>query len=140
MNFRASVYNPDKTEITEFHSIEKKAIFELFENTTWSIIPTNLNSLKLDPIYVSTSLEIENKHHKTGILIIATSDTEWQIYFKRPKIVKIRWGLSHKMDSEFLNDIIGQTTNDVLTCIEALLNEDFLFLEAKIIGNPQTSF
>ena len=90
MSFRASIYHPNKTEITEFHSIEKKAIFELFENTTWSIIPTNLNSLKLDPIYVSTSLEIENKHLKTGILIIATSDIEWQIYFKRPKIVKIR--------------------------------------------------
>lgn len=47
-------------------------------------------------------------------------------------MVKKFFGLSEKMDNNYLTDVTGQTIDDVRTCLEALIKNDLNFLEQKI--------
>ena len=132
MNFRASFCDPFKSDIIEMGAIEKDKIMETFEKIPWNKLLDEMKMKKENEIHYSPSLEIENKDNKNGLSVSAVDGKEWYIFFKRPKMVKKFFGLSEKMNNDYLTDITGQTENDVKECLTALINNDLEFLESKI--------
>lgn len=132
MNFRASFCDPFKPDIIELGDIEKEKIIETFEKIPWNKLLDEMKLKKESEIYYSPSLEIENKENKNGLSVSAVDGKEWYIFYKRPKMVKKFFGLTEKMDKNYLTDVKGQTEDDVKECLIALINNDLEFLEKKI--------
>lgn len=132
MNFRASFCDPFKPDIIEIGKIEREKILETFHKIPWLDYLAKMKTAKQKEIFYSPSLEIENSNNKNGISVSAINETEWYIFFKRPKLVKRFFGLTEKMDNNYLTDIQGQTEKDVTDCLNALINNDLEFLENKI--------
>jgi hypothetical protein len=132
MNFRASFCDPFKKDIIELGVIEKDKIMESFEKIPWTKLLEEMKLKNENEIYYSPSLEIENKENKNGLSVSAVDGKEWYIFFKRPKLVKKFFGLTEKMNNDYLTDITGQTESDVRDCLTALINNDLEFLERKI--------
>lgn len=132
MSFRASFCDPFKSEIIELGEIRKDKIMEHFESIPWNEYLEKMKTTKDSDIYYSPSLEIENKENKNGLSVSAVDGKEWYIFFKRPKLVKKFFGLSERMDNNYLTDITGQTIDDVRKCLKALINNDLKYLENKI--------
>ena len=131
MDFRASFCDPFKSEIIELGDFKKEEIIKLFNNIQWEEYLDKMKTVKQIEIHYSPSLEVENKENKNGLSFSAL-DKEWYIFYKRPKLVKRFFGLSEKIDENFTTDITGQTKNDVIICLQALINNDLVFLENKI--------
>lgn len=132
MNFRASFCDPFKPDIIEMGDIEKDKIMETFEKIPWKKLLEEMKLKKENEIYYSPSLEIENKDNKNGLSVSAVDGKEWYIFYKRPKMVKKFFGLTEKMNNDYLTDITGQSENDVKECLTALINNDLEFLERRI--------
>lgn len=132
MNFRASFCDPFKPDIIEMGDIEKDKIMETFEKIPWNKLLDEMKTKKESDIHYSPSLEIENKDNKNGLSVSAVDGKEWYIFFKRPKMVKKFFGLTEKMNNDYLTEITGQSENDVKECLTALINNDLEFLERKI--------
>lgn len=132
MNFRASFCDPFKPDIIELGDIEKEKIIETFEKIPWNKLLDEMKLKKESEIYYSPSLEIENKENKNGLSVSAVDGKEWYIFYKRPKMVKKFFGLTEKIDKNYLTDVKGQTEDDVKVCLIALINNDLEFLEKKI--------
>ena len=132
MSFRASFCDPFKSEIIELGEIKKDKIIERFESIPWNEYLEKMKTANDDDLYYSPSLEIENKENKNGLSVSAVDGKEWYIFFKRPKMVKKFFGLSEKMENNYLTDITGQTIDDVRKCLKALINNDLEYLEEKI--------
>ena len=132
MNFRASFCDPFKPDVIELGDVEAGKVMEMFEKVPWSDYLKKMETAKEDEIYYSPSLEIENKDNRNGLSVSKVDDKEWSIFFKRPKLVKRFFGLTEKMDNNYLTDIWGQTEDDVRNCLEALVRNDLQFLENKI--------
>jgi hypothetical protein len=132
MNFRAAFCDPFKPDIIELGDIEKNKIMETFEKIPWNKLLEEMKLKNENEIYYSPSLEIENKDNKNGLSVSAVDGNEWYIFYKRPKLVKKFFGLTKKMNNDYLTDITGQTEKDVKECLTALINNDLEFLERKI--------
>lgn len=134
MNFRASFCDPFKPDIIELGSILSSDIINKFEEIQWENYLFQMKE-KNKKIYFSPSLEIENKDNRNGLSVSAVGDPgkyEWYIFYKRPKEVKLLFNLITKNNKNYLTDIQGQTKQDVLDCLEALIRNDLEFLENKI--------
>lgn len=132
MNFRASFCDPFEPDITEIGEIEMDKIMQRFENIPWTQFLERMKNANENDIYYSPSLEIENKTNKNGLSVSAIDETEWYIFFKRPKLVKKFFGLSEKINDNYLTHITGQNIDDVRKCLMALINNDLKYLEDKI--------
>lgn len=135
MNFRASFCDPFNPNIIELGNIQKDSIIEKFESINWVDYLQKMAMVKENDIYYSPSLEIENKDTKHGLSISAVGypdNYEFYIFYKRPKKVKIFFGLKEKINDNYLSDKTGQTKQDVLECLNALLRNDTDYLANKI--------
>ncbi len=132
MSFRASFCDPFKSDIIELGEIRKDKIMEYFESIPWSEFLEKMKNTKEKDIHYSPSLEIENKENKNGLSVSTVDGKEWYIFFKRPKMVKKFFGLSEKMDDDYLSDITGLNIVDVRKCLNALIDGDLNFLEEII--------
>ena len=135
MNFRASFCDPFQKEIIELGSISKDSILDKFEKTPWADLLQQMSNAKEDEIHYSPSLEIENKENKHGLVISAVGDPdnfEFYIFYKRPKNVKSFFGLMEKVNENYTTDKTGQTKQDALDCLNALIKNDTEFLASKI--------
>jgi hypothetical protein len=132
MHFRASFCDPFKPDVIELGEIEKDKIIELFENTDWDGYSEKIKKNPTSAIHYSPSLEIENKDNRNGICISAIDETEFYIFFKRPKLRKYLFGFYNHMNTDYLTEIRDQTVEDVKECLIALMNNDLDFLENKI--------
>lgn len=135
MNFRASFCDPFQKDIIELGTISNDSVLDKFEKTPWADILRQMSHAREDEIHYSPSLEIENKDNKHGLAISAVGDPdnfEFYIFYKRPKNVKSFFGLRKKTDENYTTDKTGQTKQDVLDCLNALLKNDTEFLANKI--------
>lgn len=135
MNFRASFCHPLQPHIIELGVIQMEDIVAKFETTPWADYLLQMQGKKEEDIYYSPSLEIENSDTRHGLSISAVGDPEnyeFYIYYKRPKVVKSFFGLSKKLDENYLTEITGQTREDGLECLKALTASDVELLERKI--------
>lgn len=71
--------------------------------------------------------------HALCISAVGTRDDhEFYIFYKRPKKVRSLFGMREKMNNNYMTDAQGQTKQDVLDCLHALMNNDTEFLAGKI--------
>ena len=133
-DFRHSICEPLNPENIEKGFIDKDQIISTFSTFPWNKYLEQLNNAEESEIYHSPTLEIENKKNQNGLTISAVGvpdDYEFYIFFKRPKMRKQFFGLIKKMDNDYLSDLTGQTEEDVLNCLNALINNELEYLESK---------
>jgi hypothetical protein len=133
-NFRASFCDPFKPDIIELGDIEKDEVIQKFENTPWADFLREMETAKEGEIFYSPSLEIENRDTKHGLAISAVGDPnqyEFYISYKRPKSVKTLFG-KEKINEGYTSNKTGQTKQDALDCLNALLRNDTEYLANKI--------
>lgn len=139
MNFKATFCDPFQKDIIQLGYISQNSIIDKFENTPW---PDFLKRMEIagengHKIYFSPSLEIENADTKNGLAISIVGDPgkyEFYIFYKRPKKVKSFFSRKEKTDENYVTQKTGQTKQDVLDCLNALINNDTDYLNNKI-GN-----
>lgn len=105
MNFRGSFCDPFKPDIIELGNIENEKIMEIFNQVPQTEFLAKMKTAKERQFHYSRSLEIENKDNRYGLSVSAVDGTEWYIFFKRPKLAKSFFGLSEKMDQNYLTEI-----------------------------------
>lgn len=132
MKFRASFCDPFKPDVIELGEINQEEIMENFENIPWNDLLEKMRKVDPNEIHYSPSLEIENKTNNNGLSVSAVDETEWYIFFKRPKMVKKWFGLVEKMDQNYLTHVTGQTIEDVKKSLDALIKNDLEYLESRI--------
>lgn len=135
MNFRASFCDPFKPDIIELGDILKDKIIEKFEDIIWADFLKEMDLAKEGEVFYSPSLEIESKDTKHGLAISAVGDPnkyEFYIFYKRPKKVKAFFGLKEKINENYTSEKTGQTKQDALDCLNALLRNDTEYLANKI--------
>ena len=135
MNFRASFCDPFEPDIIELGTIEKDKVIEKFETIPWTDFLRRMESAKEEEINYSPSLEVENSDTRHGLSISAVGDAnkyEFYIFYKRPKKIKIFFGLKEKINDDYTSDITGQTKQDAIDCLNALLRNDTEYLESKM--------
>ena len=135
MTFKATFCDPLQKDIIELGDIQKDSIIDRFEKTPWSEYLQKMDNAKKGEVFYSPSLEIENKETKHGLAISAVGapdNYEFYIFYKRPKKVKTFFGLKEKVDDNYLSDKEGQTKEDVLNCLKALIKNDTEYLANKI--------
>lgn len=135
MSFRASFCDPFKPDIIEMGRIDKDSIIEKFESIDWADYLKRMQTAKDEKIFYSPSLEIENNETKNALSISAVGDPaqyEFYIFYKRPKNVKMFFGLKKRLVQDYLSDKTGQTKQDSLDCLNALIRNDPDYLENKI--------
>ena len=87
-------------------------------------------------IYFSPSLEVENKANKNGLTISAVGDPEdpeFYIFYKRPiSVVKKQFFRKPQtVVEDYVSEITGQTKEDVIECLNALIKNDQEFLRSS---------
>lgn len=135
MNFRASFCDPFKPDIVELGIILKDSIIEEFEKIFWADLLKRMEAAKEDEIFYSPSFETENMDSKHGLSISAVGSPdnyEFYVFYKRPKTVKTFFGLKEKVNQNYISEKTGQTKQDALDCLNALLRNDTEYLENKI--------
>lgn len=135
MNFRASFCDPFQKDIIELGRISEDRIIDRFEKIDWADLLNQMRKATKAEIHYSPSLEIENSDSNHALSISAVGDPEkfeFHIFYKRPKAVKLFFGLKEKLDKNYITDKTGQTRQDVLDCLNALIQDDTDFLSAKI--------
>lgn len=135
MHFRAFFCDPLHKEIIELGSIPADRILNRFEQTPWDDYLHKMELAHEEEIHYSPSLEIENEDTKHGLSISAVGkpgNFEFYIFYKRPKKVKSFFGLTEKLEENYITDKTGQTKLDVLNCLKALVQNDTDYLANKI--------
>ena len=135
MKFRASFCDPLRPDIIEIGDISQDTIIDHFEKINWNDYLQKMANAKQNEIYYSPSFEVENKESKNGLAISAIGDSnnyEFYIFYKRPKSIKSFFGLKEKVNENYSTDIQGQTKNDALDCLKALLKNDTAYLASKV--------
>ncbi|WP_299702889.1 hypothetical protein [uncultured Pontibacter sp.] len=134
-SFRHSFCDPFKPEIIELGDVETQEIVKRFEQLPWDEIIAKMAGVDDSEIHFSPSLEFEDKITKHGLSISGIGDKrleEFYLFYKRPKKVKKLFGLIEKDDPEFITDVTGQSKEDVIEALDALINGKYEFLDNKI--------
>lgn len=137
MAFRASFCDPFKADIMELEGIPEDKIIETFEKIPWADYLAKMEKASRNDIHYSPSLEIENRESRHGLSISAVGspdDNEFYIFYKRPQVVlkKTLFGKKEKLVDNYLTDVTGQTKQDALDCLGALIRGDYKYLNDKI--------
>lgn len=137
--FRYSVCEPLRPKAIEKGVIDPDGIIGLFNDFQWDyyLKQVEVAEARKADIYFSPSLEVENKTNKHGLTISAVGDPqapEFYIFYKRPvNVVKKR--LFRKPETvveDYISEITGQTKEDVVECLRALIGNDLEFLRKRI--------
>jgi len=135
MSYRASFCDPFEPEVIELGDIETRTIIDKFEQTPWAEYLTRMAGVPQKEIHYSPSLEIENNDTKHGLTFSAVGDPDnytFYIFYKRPKQVRLLFGLIKQNNKGYTTDKTGFTTADCVACLKALLRGDEAYLAGKI--------
>ena len=137
--FRYSICEPLNPKVIEKGMIAPDSVIGLFNDFQWDYYLKQIEvaeTRKMD-IYFSPSLEVENKANKNGLTISAVGDPEdpeFYIFYKRPiSVVKKQFFRKPQtVVGDYVSEITGQTKEDVIECLNALIKNDQEFLRRKI--------
>ena len=156
--FRYSICEPLNPKVIEKGMIAPDSVIGLFNDFQWDYYLKQIEvaeTRKMD-IYFSPSLEVENKANKNGLTISAVGDPEdpefyifykrpisavgdpedpeFYIFYKRPiSVVKKQFFRKPQtVVEDYVSEITGQTKEDVIECLNALIKNDQEFLRRKI--------
>ena len=130
--FRASFCDPLQPDIIELGDIAADKIIGAFENIPWASHLKAMQRVDEIRIYYSPSLEIENKESKHGIVVSAVGepdDYEFYIFYKRPA----NKGIFGTGNDDIITSMTGQTREDAILCLQALVDGNTEWLEQKIL-------
>lgn len=133
--YSASFCDPFNPNVIELGDIAENSIIDYFEKIDWNGYLQKMTNAKQNEIHYSPSFEVENKENKNGLSISAAGDAgnyEFYIFYKRPKKIKSFFGLRETMNPAYVTDIQGQTKNDALDCLKALLRNDTDFYQIRL--------
>jgi hypothetical protein len=126
MKFRASFCDPFNPEIADLGEIQPDKVMELFDSIPWEEHLQKMKNAGDQEIHFSPSLEIADSINGNGLCVSAVDNTEWYIFFKRPR------RLRERTEEEYLSEAQGQDTAEVRACLHALIAGDLGYLENKI--------
>jgi hypothetical protein len=129
--FRYSICDPLKPEPVEMGTIEKDEIIDILNNFPWLELLKSMVGASEDDIYFSPSIEFENQTNRHGIAISMVDESEYYIFYKRPKQVSKFFGLTKYIDDNYLSDRMNQSLEDGKQALIALINDDLDTLERK---------
>lgn len=135
MQFKISFCDPFKKDIVELGRMPETKALEIFKNAKWDEYLSKMKTTKEEDIFFSPSFEIENAENINALSISAVGEPnnfEFYIFYKRPKMIKLFFGIIKRMKEDYITDITGQTEKDALDCLNALMKNDLEFLENKI--------
>ena len=132
--FRHSICEPLNPHIIEKGLIDERDIISTFQAFPWKDYLRQMEDAPDADIQYSPSLEFEN--HSAGIGLVASAvgssdDFEFHLFFKRSKSRKKLFGLIDRADHEVVDEMKGQSAEDVIRCLQALKMEDLDYLEQK---------
>lgn len=130
--FRYSICEPINPKIIEKGTIDPSEIVNTFENFSWKSHLEDMKNAK--NVYHSPSLEFENSSNKNALSISAVGEPdnyEFYVFFKRAKIQKTWFGLSEKLNNNFISELRDQNKEETTEILKALVNSDLVFLERK---------
>lgn len=137
--FRYSVCEPLNPEVIEKGVVSTERIIGLFNDFQWDYYLKQMNAAEArgEKIYFSPSLEVENKANKNGLSISAVGDPgnyEFYIFYKRPRTV-MKKKLFRKPETvvkDYISEITGQTKEEAVEYLNALLADNLELLESRI--------
>ncbi|MGH1338644.1 MAG: hypothetical protein ACRBFS_21200 [Aureispira sp.] len=125
--FRYSICTPLNPAIIEKGDIAKEDIMKTLEAFPWQMYLLQMTTVSdASEIYYSPSLEFENKANQHGILasaVGAPDQYEFYIFYKKPP--------TQKGGEDAIIYLEGQTKEDVVACVQALIIGDQEFLDAR---------
>ncbi|MDA6070794.1 hypothetical protein NJT12_14340 [Flavobacterium sp. AC] len=128
--FRHSVCEPTKPKIIEKGKIDSSEIIKTFQNFPWKLHLEEMENAK--NVYHSPSLEFENSGNRNALSISAVGKPdkyEFYVFFKRAKIQKTWFGLSEKLNKNFISELTDQNEEKTTEILKALADNDLAFLE-----------
>ncbi|WP_193845700.1 hypothetical protein [Flavobacterium hungaricum] len=131
-NFRYSICEPANPKIIEQGKIDAAAIVTIFDTFPWKQYLEETERLK--EVYFSPSIQFENLSNKNGITVSAIGKPdkyEFYIFYKRPKTKKTWFGLSSKLDHNYMSELWNQNENQTTEILKALADNNLSFLEEK---------
>lgn len=134
MEFRTFFCDPLQANIIELGDIAQDTIIDHFEKIDWNDYLQKSRNAKLDNIYYDPTFGVENNENKNGLSISAVGDPDnydFRITYKQPQEVKSIWGLNDKITENY-SSIKGQTKEEAINCLKALLRNDTLYLANKV--------
>ncbi len=129
--FRYSICDPFVQEPIEMGDTEKEKIPEILASFPWKDMLDKIDNAGDREIHFSPSIEFENKTNRHGLSISIIDESEFYIFYKRPKLVSRFFGLKKIMDEDYVTDKTGQTLSDVADAVTALINNDVATLESR---------
>lgn len=133
--FQASFCNPLKKDIEQWGRIDKDRIIPTFEEIDWDEYFKLMSNEPERKYYYSPSLEIEKVSTKEGVCISQIENGngyEFYIFYKRPKEIKVFFGLRKRLKLDYTTDKQGMTKQDAIDCLNALIKGDSEYLANKI--------
>jgi hypothetical protein len=128
MPFKASFCDPLNPAAIDLGEIDKCKIIEVFENIPWSELLRKMETARESDIHYSPSFEVTNTANRCGLNASIINETEWHIFYRRPELRRLLFGLSDYRITEKR----GQTLDDVRECLAALIDNNLEILEGKI--------
>ncbi len=133
--FRHSFCSPFSSEIEELGDIEENELIDKFNKIPWDGIIQKMSTMSESEIHYSPSIEFEDKSTKHGLTMSGVGDKnleEFYVFYKRPKRVKRFFGLFEHDNPNYLTDVLGQTRQNVVELINALIEKNYQLLDQKI--------
>jgi hypothetical protein len=130
--FRYSICEPTNPKIIEKGKIDSTEIMQIFKTFPWKLHLEEMENAK--NTYYSPSLEFENLSNKNGLVISAVGNQEkheFYVFFKRPKVRKTWFGLSEKLDNNFMSELLDRSETETTEMLKALIDGNLNFLELK---------
>ncbi|OXA74211.1 hypothetical protein B0A67_00020 [Flavobacterium aquidurense] len=128
--FRYSICEPTNPKIIEMGKIDSSEIINTFQNFPWKAHLQEMKNAR--NIFHSPSLEFENSGNKNAlsISVVGKPDKyEFYVFFKRAKIQKTWFGLSEKLNNNFISELTDQNEEKTAEILKALVDNDLAFLE-----------
>lgn len=135
MAFRASFGNPFDPDVMELGELPADQVIDAFDKVPWADFLRQMEAPNGREIHSSPYLDIEHieTHHIVSISVAGTpAEYEYYIFYIRPKRRSYFFGLFSEMDKAYVTDKTGQTRQDAVACLEALLARNYAFLDQKI--------
>ncbi len=134
MNYKYSICFPDQKEIQYFNEpITRKEVLEIAKNHPWKEQLEIAETTDQKHIYYSPSLDFVNLQNERSLGLTAIYDEkneiEFSLWYNRPKMVKVFFGLLGEKETMSVNDVWGFNYNQAISFLEHFINGNYPIIE-----------
>ncbi len=135
LTFSVAFCDPLQPDMIALGEMSSNTIIAYFEKIDWNAYLQKMQQAEQDDIHYSPLLELKNEANGHIISVSAVGEPyqhEFNIFYERPKKVKVFFGLIQQTDQAYMTDITEQNQKSVIDCLNALINNDFEYLDHTI--------